>query len=414
MEVFPLHLFLYGHSGVGKTTLIRHAMQNCGLAPAAGFITYKENNNIYIKGIKANSPEYWVASCDESSIIEKDPAVFDLFAAKHLNYIPKDSLVLMDELGFLESEAKIFRRQILDILDYPCRIIGVIKEKSNPFLEEIKNHPLVRTQFVNEKNRSEVLQTIENFFRQKNIAAELGLLSLPSQKRVISFIGSGGKTTLIYLLARELAAEGFSVIITSTTKMKLPEPYQAPFIEYTDNNRATTALLQKQKITATGITCPEGKFTLPTDKIKFLAAADFVLVEADGSKNLPCKAWADYEPVIPSETNSIIHLAGLTCLNQPLYLACHRPRLAAAVLNRSLNHIISSVDLAELISRKAKQIKEEFPQALYKIILNQGDAVSFSQAKATAREIRRLSDLPVIITALKTISPLIYKNCQED
>ena len=71
MEVFPLHLFLYGHSGVGKTTLIRHAMQNCGLAPAAGFITYKENNNIYIKGIKANSPEYWVASCDESSIIEK-------------------------------------------------------------------------------------------------------------------------------------------------------------------------------------------------------------------------------------------------------------------------------------------------------------------------------------------------------
>ena len=41
--------------------------------------------------------------------------------------------------------------------------------------------------------------------------------------RTISVVGAGGKTTLIYRLAEELKEKGLRVLITTTTKMYVPE-----------------------------------------------------------------------------------------------------------------------------------------------------------------------------------------------
>ncbi len=47
--------------------------------------------------------------------------------------------------------------------------------------------------------------------------------------RTISVVGAGGKTTLIYRLAEELKEKGFRVLITTTTKMYVPEKRFIPW-----------------------------------------------------------------------------------------------------------------------------------------------------------------------------------------
>lgn len=46
-----------------------------------------------------------------------------------------------------------------------------------------------------------------------------------NKKNVISFVGAGGKTTLIYNMAEELMKLGKNVIITTTTNMFISQKY---------------------------------------------------------------------------------------------------------------------------------------------------------------------------------------------
>jgi probable selenium-dependent hydroxylase accessory protein YqeC len=57
-----------------------------------------------------------------------------------------------------------------------------------------------------------------------------------------------------------------------------------------------------------------------------------VLVEADGSKRLPIKAPAPYEPVLPEGTSLVVGVVGLDALGWPMDgRTVHRPELFAAV-----------------------------------------------------------------------------------
>jgi len=48
------------------------------------------------------------------------------------------------------------------------------------------------------------------------------------ERENISLVGAGGKTSLMYLLARSLSASGHRVITTTTTKILEPGPDETP------------------------------------------------------------------------------------------------------------------------------------------------------------------------------------------
>ena len=52
--------------------------------------------------------------------------------------------------------------------------------------------------------------------------------------------------------------------------------------------------------------------------------ADVVLVEADGSRRQPLKCFGLHEPVIPSDADCIVHVAGLSALGRSLDEVCFR------------------------------------------------------------------------------------------
>ena len=97
---------------------------------------------------------------------------------------------------------------------------------------------------------------------------------------VTAIIGSGGKTTLMEQLAKELSKKG-RVILTTTTHIRRPARY--PVLEGADESAVAAALAEKN-IVCVGEAAEDGKLCAPKISIEALARfADFVLVEAAGA-----------------------------------------------------------------------------------------------------------------------------------
>ena len=150
---------------------------------------------------------------------------------------------------------------------------------------------------------------------------------------VTAIIGSGGKTTLMEQLAKELSKKG-KVILTTTTHIRRPARY--PVLEGADESAVAAALAEKN-IVCVGEAAEDGKLCAPKISIEALARiADFVLVEADGAKGLPLKAHEAHEPVIPPCAQRVVTVVGIDGIGRPISEVCHRsvtPEIAARVVN---------------------------------------------------------------------------------
>lgn len=150
--------------------------------------------------------------------------------------------------------------------------------------------------------------------------------------RVISLCGAGGKTTLMFSLAREFVAAGERVLITTTTKIARDEAGAWPSLAAASAAEVIDGAQGLLPETGTGRQGAVIAYSRARDNVHRLtgftpqlvdelAAAghfDRVLVEADGSARKPLKAPAAHEPVIPSATDALIVVAGLQGLGLPL------------------------------------------------------------------------------------------------
>lgn len=162
------------------------------------------------------------------------------------------------------------------------------------------------------------------------------LLQIP--RGVTAIIGSGGKTTLLYLLARELSHTS-RVIVTTSTHIQRPE--ELPYCE---------AVAAVSGLTVVGTPCENGKLAAPRQSFAALAAlADYVLVEADGSRRLPLKAHAPHEPVIPANAQRVVLVVGADGFGKPIRDVCHRSERYAALCGVSENALVTPELEAALI-----------------------------------------------------------------
>ncbi len=161
-----------------------------------------------------------------------------------------------------------------------------------------------------------------------------------------AFVGSGGKTTLLHSTADAYRAQGKSVFVTTTTHM---------FIEQdtllTDDPDVILKQLEETGYVMAGI--PEGnKINALSDETyhAVCAKADVVLVEADGSKQLPLKFPNSTEPVIPDNTDEIVVVCGLNAIGQKLSDVCHRPELVKSCLCANDDTVITPSHIKMLLT----------------------------------------------------------------
>jgi len=213
--------------------------------------------------------------------------------------------------------------------------------------------------------------------RSRPLSEILGI----EKNEIISITGSGGKTTLLYLLAGELAHLGFKAILTTTTHLKKPDAEDLPLI--IDENEES--LLRRVRETLKEFPCvlaarscsPEGKLDgFGGDfigKLLNLAETDVVLVEADGARMKSLKGYAPHEPVIPSATTQILVVVGLDCVGRPLSEECvHRSALAAEAFGIREGEIITPESLVHLITGSGGYLDRAQPGRVT-MILNKVD-----------------------------------------
>ena len=145
---------------------------------------------------------------------------------------------------------------------------------------------------------------------------------------VVSLVGAGGKTSLMFRLARELTKSGETVLTTTTTKIFEPTPDQAIRVILAESAsgllaQAQVLLKNQAHICAAAAKLPEqGKLGgfLPeiVDDIRKSQLFRWIIVEADGAAGRPLKVPADHEPVIPGCTTHLVGLVGLNGLGRPL------------------------------------------------------------------------------------------------
>jgi probable selenium-dependent hydroxylase accessory protein YqeC len=184
---------------------------------------------------------------------------------------------------------------------------------------------------------------------------------------LISIVGAGGKTTTMYTLARELAQKGKRVVTTTTTQIFTPAPDETEklIIEAETTmlfNKVKAAWEHHRRITvATGIDNRGKLMSLQPDIPSMLmqeGGADVVIIEADGARHRLIKAPADYEPVVPSETNLALLLMSAEAINQLLSEEiAHRPERIASVTGIHMGAMLTPGVIARLITSEQGSLK---------------------------------------------------------
>ena len=215
---------------------------------------------------------------------------------------------------------------------------------------------------------------------------------------VISFVGGGGKTTIMFRLADELVASGQKVVTTMTTKIFVGQMSRAPARVVLQGEGALLAQLPGL-LAEHGQVLVAGSTLVEQDKVQGLAPAlvnriaahppvDAVVIEADGSRRLPFKAPAPHEPVIPSSTTIVVPVVGLDVLGQPLTAEhVHRADHVAALTGSHLGDAVTPAMIAAELAHPDGGCKAVPTSARLIPFLNK---VEDEASLLAAREIARL------------------------
>jgi probable selenium-dependent hydroxylase accessory protein YqeC len=146
-------------------------------------------------------------------------------------------------------------------------------------------------------------------------------------REMISLVGAGGKTTLMFRLAKELSLSGKRLVTTTTTKILEPAPGETGslFVD-SDGERIKDFLRghlgQYHHITIARERLESGKLRgiSPNlvDELWLSKGFDAVIIEADGAAGRPVKAPREHEPVIPASTTLVVAVLGVDGLEMKL------------------------------------------------------------------------------------------------
>lgn len=134
---------------------------------------------------------------------------------------------------------------------------------------------------------------------------------------VVSIVGTGGKTTLMFQMGKELKNK-YKALLTTSTKIYKPTDENYDYIytsikdyKYDDAKKCITVLSKD-------INYENNKLIGINDKDfeEVIGDFDLVIIEADGSRNLPLKGWKKHEPPILTKTNKTIGIIPINILGQ--------------------------------------------------------------------------------------------------
>ena len=205
----------------------------------------------------------------------------------------------------------------------------------------------------------------------KEVSIETAFSFLTEGKHIISFVGAGGKSSLIDAIAKWGSNQGKKVLMTTTTHIFRP---QSEILAM--NEKQLQEIWKMGHWAVIGVTEEKQpqKLKMPdSDWMRqAMELADLVLIEADGSKRMPCKVPADHEPVLLPESDIVVAVLGLSALHHPLKECCFRTEQAKQLLSEDENHLLTEEDMATIL-RSDQGLRKAVGDRRYIAVLNQCD-----------------------------------------
>lgn len=239
---------------------------------------------------------------------------------------------------------------------------------------------------------------MNKYFFNHDLSPLLGL----ADSQIITFIGGGGKTSLMNTLGKEFASHGYPTLLTTTTHIMKPDFLSdESYIENEDLGQLANIFtnLKKNTLPLAALGIPEKvvnsnvKWRSPSsdfcEKIaefskKFSTNNPYkflkILCEGDGSKRLPIKLPKDGEPVFFPKTDTVIGVIGLSCLGKPIKETLFRYELLPNLTSLD-NYFIKSLQSTDIVTTdflyrlclSEKGLRKNITSQKFCIIFNQAD-----------------------------------------
>ena len=156
--------------------------------------------------------------------------------------------------------------------------------------------------------------------REEGLVASLTEALGVKEREVISLVGAGGKTTLMFRLANEVSLSGKKVVTTTTTKILEPASGETRFLLVDSDEERIKGFVRRHLDQYYHITVARER--LESGKLKGVSpnlvneiwnsqGIDAIIIEADGAAGRPVKAPRENEPVVPQNTTLVVAVLGI-------------------------------------------------------------------------------------------------------
>lgn len=237
-------------------------------------------------------------------------------------------------------------------------------------------------------------------------------------KEMICFVGAGGKSGLLSLLARECAVTGARVLVTTSTKMYYRQlkdcSPQVVLEKEEDLLDKLVKLCSKTNLLAAGKGISgeqkvDGLSKECLDQIYRSGLFDYVLVEADGSRGKSMKAPAEHEPVLPSLATTVLPVVGMDILGCPLTEEfVHRPHLVARVAGQNTGEPVTETTVVKVFRHYELIAKQASPGICWVPVLNKMDCLEErKKARELAMQLLNPTTPRVLLTSALSHNPVL-------
>ena len=170
-----IHALIVGSIGVGKSTLINEVVRKTG-KKIVGYRTKKYAGTtwegfldpLFFHPVNEEpnfKKENLLSYSRENGSMVRIAGAFNKHADEIVDKVYADSIIVFDEMGYIEVEERQWCAANLKILDGDIPVIAAVKNKEGiKYIDAIKNHPKCRVFEITEENRNELVDEVVDFF----------------------------------------------------------------------------------------------------------------------------------------------------------------------------------------------------------------------------------------------------------